>query len=226
MTDKHDYSFFGQKTGLILSSSSSSEPFIFLKCVKKKSDGSWEKLKMREGKTTKISLEEMVMIKKVLDKKSSEWSTFHKHDDNKTNISFKWDQDKININIGDYFKPLTEDQIEIFRALLNHIFYEKIENATSFSNSNNTMKSPSVNLKNNITPQLIVEEVKIYDSNSNIKINGIVNGETDKALLIQFSDQKESWIPKSTIHSEYDKSDNTEQNFIIDEWVLKKNQIL
>jgi len=67
--------------------------------------------------------------------------------------------------------------------------------------------------------------VKLDELNDSININGIVNGKTDKALLIQFSSDKEYWIPKSTIHCEYDYSDK-EQKFIIDEWVLKKNQIL
>ena len=225
MTNRHDYSFFGQRTGLILSSNSNSEPFIFFKCVKKKSDGTWEKLKMREGKTIKISLEEMVMIKKVLNKNSSEWSAFHQHEEIKTNITFRWDNDKINVNIGDYFKPLNEAQIEIFRNLLEHMFHEKIENATTNSSSNNNIKKPHNNTKNYDSHKLIVEEIKIDGSNGNVKINGIVNGETDKALLIQFSSDKESWIPKSTIHSEYDDRDN-EQEFIIDEWVLKKNEIM
>ena len=216
MADRHDYSFFGQRTGLILSSNSSSEPFIFFKCVKKKSDGTWEKLKMREGKTIKISLEEMVMIKKLLDKNSSEWSTFHQHEEIKTNISFRWDNEKINVNIGEYFKPLNEAQIEIFRNLLDHMFHEKIKNATSLSSSNNTIKKSQYITKNNNKHQLIAEEVKLDGLNDSININGIVNGKTDKALLIQFSSDKESWIPKSTIHSEYDDRES-EQKFIIDE---------
>jgi len=58
------------------------------------------------------------------------------------------------------------------------------------------------------------------------QLKGVIEGETEKALLIQFNDDKEVWIPKSIIRSDYDTSvkDST-QNFLIDNWILKRNNI-
>ncbi len=47
---------------MFIQSSSKRESFIFMKFIKKKGDGSWEKLSTREGKTIKVGLEEVVMI--------------------------------------------------------------------------------------------------------------------------------------------------------------------
>ena len=55
LTDKHSQSFFGQAVGLTIQSSSKSDPFIFLKCIKKKPDNSWEKPSLGEGKAIKCS---------------------------------------------------------------------------------------------------------------------------------------------------------------------------
>jgi len=43
MVDSHLKSFFGQNTGIIVSSYSSSDPFTFIHCFKKKPNGIWEK---------------------------------------------------------------------------------------------------------------------------------------------------------------------------------------
>ncbi|MFX1273617.1 MAG: hypothetical protein ACFFBP_23070 [Promethearchaeota archaeon] len=226
MTNNHDYSFFGQITGLILSSSSRSQPYLFFKCVKKKNDDTWEKLKQGEGKTVKISLEEIVMIKKVLEKRSTDWSTFHKHEGINTKISFKWSDNRVNVSIGDYFKPLTEAQTEIMKNLIDHIYYEKIEYATILSGSNYTTRKLQGVVKTNEPLNLRVEEVKVEKETRNVNINGVVNGETTKALMIHFRSGNESWIPKSTIHSKYDTSNLDEQEFLIEEWILKKNDII
>lgn len=50
MTDKHTQCFFGQKTGLTIGSPSKKEPYIFIKCIKEKPDGIWEKSSQGEGK--------------------------------------------------------------------------------------------------------------------------------------------------------------------------------
>ena len=44
MVDSHLKSFFGQNTGIIVSSFSSSDPFTFIHCFKKKPNGIWENL--------------------------------------------------------------------------------------------------------------------------------------------------------------------------------------
>lgn len=69
MVNAHSKSFFGQKVGIILLSSSETDPFIFLKFFKKKANNEWEKPSKGEGKTVKISIEEMVTL---LDVKNSD----------------------------------------------------------------------------------------------------------------------------------------------------------
>ncbi|MHA1291619.1 MAG: hypothetical protein ACTSQJ_02995 [Promethearchaeota archaeon] len=65
---------------------------------------------------------------------------------------------------------------------------------------------------------------KITQNKSNLK--GIIIEETEKALLIRIQSGREFWLPKSTIHSNYLSKKNIDQNFLIDDWVLKRNKIL
>ena len=56
-------------------------------------------------------------------------------------------------------------------------------------------------------------------------MQGTIISETKKALLIEFNPGNEIWIPKSTIHSTYVQHKNLHQQFLIDTWILKKNEI-
>ncbi|MFX1601442.1 MAG: hypothetical protein ACFFB6_12665, partial [Promethearchaeota archaeon] len=121
MVDNHSYSFFGQKVGLIVQSASKNEPCIFFRLIKSKNNGSWEKPSSGEGKIIKFSLEEMVWILRVLSKEVYSWSSFHTFKDNKTQISFKWedgDEGKLWIHIGSYSKVLEFAQFKILEMLL------------------------------------------------------------------------------------------------------------
>jgi len=235
MVDKHSQSFFGQSTGLTIRSSSKTEPFIFLKCIKKKPDGSWEKPSLGEGKTIKCSLDEIVMILDVLNRNRTSWTSFHNFNDVKTQISFKWEDDakqKLLIYIGKYSKMLKFAQIEIFRLLLKHILEEKIEFATvlNFTAVNKEAILPKevdqINKVNGSKTLSIVTETVERNESEVSQIKGVIEGETEKALLIQFNKDKEIWIPKSIIRSNYDTSvkDNT-QKFLIDNWILQRNNI-
>jgi PII-like signaling protein len=235
MVDRHSQSFFGQSTGLTLVSSSKTEPFIFLKCIKKKPDGSWEKPSLGEGKTIKCNLDEIVMILEVLKRNKDSWSSYHNFKDIKTHISFKWEdgtKQKLLIYIGKYSKMLNYAQTEIFRMLLKHIIKEKIEFATVLKLS--PKKSPmgsskEINENSKVRESKELPSVKeSIENNDNeaSKINGVIEGETEKALLIQFENNKEIWIPKSVIRSNYDSINEIKQNFIIDNWILKKNNVI
>ena len=243
MADQHNYSFFGQKVGLIVQSSSKNEPFIFFRVIKSKENGSWEKPSKGEGKVIKFSLEEMVWIIRVLRKEVQSWFSFHNYKDKKTKISFKWqegEKGKLWVHIGSYSKILDYSQFKILELLLNHIINEKIEFATipqPFSkpnsnilkktvireevisiNVNNTFKEkPEVNKNTNISGNEV--------SGKKQMINGFVRSETDKALLIRFDNDSEIWIPKSTIHSNFTNEKNINQNFTIDTWILEKNKV-
>ncbi len=232
MVEKHNQSFFGQSTGMFIQSSSKSESFIFIQFIKKKGDGSWEKLSKREGKTVKCSLEEIVMILKVLEKQNKAWKTVHSFKDDNTPISIKWEGDqKIWINVGDYPKMLAIPQIEIMRLLLTHILQEKIEFATIPEKKSGISKGIKVE---NITPsnQGIIKEkveVKVVEEISTgedlTKVQGVIAGETEKAVLLKLNSGVENWFPKSTIKSHYSPEKETSQTFLIDSWIIEKNKI-
>lgn len=261
MVDSHSKIFFGQNTGLILSSSSKYDPFIFIQCIKKKPNETWEKPSENEGKIIKFSLEEIVMILRVLNRRSLNWQSYHSYKGNQTSLSFSWEDESSEtlwINIADYSKMLNPSQTEILRLLLAHLLKEKLIYATSskikgpnqkYKNSLRTHSRENIDreidsdeqeLERNLT---FIEEFAEYpltgnDKNrlnkmskedilkSKCKINGMIAGETEKAILINFELGKEAWIPKSTIHSQYEPRKNLSQKFLIDNWILKRNNII
>ena len=244
MTDTHNYSFFGQKVGLIVQSSSKTEPFIFFRLIKSKENGTWEKPSIGEGKVIKFSIEEMVWIIRVFKKDVKSWSSFHTYKDQKTQIAFKWEEGengKLWIHIGAYSKILDYSQFKVLELLMKHILKEKIEFSTinqSFnkhnsSTSNNTNMQEEIISRNVDTPNRKNHNYKINinsERNENNgkkkRIKGAIKGETEKALLIQFDNNSEIWIPKSTIHSDFNIEKNSTQYFTIDTWILQKNKVI
>jgi len=257
MGDSHYKSFFGQNTGLILNSSTKSDPFFFMRCIKKKPDGNWEKPSKGDGKVIKFSLEEAIMILQVLNRRLLNWKSYHTYKDNKTPISFSWEDEKAKtlwINIANYSKMLNFAQAEILRLLIAHLLNEKIEFATISNFKDSTKSIPKKEYSNNLNHSNgliefeedhsngVYEEINISTSDNNqfgsssqnsnnnfskkiSQITGTLKGETAKALLINFETGQELWIPKSTIHSDYQSEKNINQKFVIDNWILKKNKI-
>ncbi|MBD3213798.1 MAG: hypothetical protein GF311_14410 [Candidatus Lokiarchaeota archaeon] len=255
MVNSHNRSFFGQNTALMIQSTSRKEDWLFFRCIKRKRGNIWEKPSQGEGKVIKVSLDELVMILKVLRKEKDSWTTYHKYNGSNTQISLNWQEKIIWINIGDYSKMLDEAQIEIMRLLLEHILEEKIEYATiselnsngsnsyqenppkTYSSSKKTYSKPA---EKQATPtnSYIEEEIIAPTPPSNsgpsnqlktikdvIKINGVLKRSTNKALLLEFPNEKEAWIPKSTIHNAFNDQATNSQLFLIDNWVLEKNSI-
>ena len=133
MASKHRKSFFGQDAGLILSTSSLYDDFIFVRLIKRNLNGSWEKPSKHEGRSIKLSLEEIVRILEVLNEESSNWTAYHSYADKKTQICFKWreeDAKTLWINVGDYGKTLDRAEARLLILLLDHLLKEKIANAT------------------------------------------------------------------------------------------------
>ena len=248
MVEYHNKAFFGSKTGMFFDSSSWTNQFFFLKFIKKRKDGTWEKPSLKEGKSIKFSLEEMVYILRVLSKEKTSWKTFHKFEDNQTDISFQWDkedEERFHVNGGEYHKMLNYAEIFVFRALLEHVFEEKIARST-VNSKNIGLKKPVDAVSYSQKPELtITEEIKgqqeqksqipkhrsfpqvekVNLDNETVTVEGICEGNTEKALLILFESGKEIWIPKSTIRSEFDQESSNTQQFTIDTWVLKKNAV-
>jgi len=242
MGNNHSKSFFGQKAGLIVQSSSKEQPYIFLQCIKKKADESWEKPSQGEGKKVKLNLEEMISMVRVLNKKIPQWTTFHEFKEEKTKISINWVDDNNEvmwINIGEYKKKIGWSQAELLRLLLSHILEEKIQFATGSTNSkpsnfgteNNYKKQTSKFAPESPSVSVPFEEKKIRVSEEVIsgeeikRVVGEIKGSTEKALLITFTNGSEVWIPKSTIKSKFKEESKEQQSFLIDSWVLQKNKI-
>ena len=128
---------------------------------------------------------------------------------------------------------LTIPQIEILVLLMEHILAEKIEFATSSGKSNEA--PPNVN-NAPLDSNNDIKKGKIIDDNLEIveefelgdkvkKIEGIIKGETEKALLLKTNSDGEFWIPKSTIKSKFKSVEGSKQSFIVDSWILEKNKV-
>ncbi|MGQ4874733.1 MAG: hypothetical protein ACP6IY_11755 [Promethearchaeia archaeon] len=235
MVDTHFQSFFGQNTGIIVMSPSKEEPFILIRFIKKKDINTWERPSAGEGKIIKISMEEIVMILEVLNKNLFNWTTYHSFKNNRTKISFSWEnngEERFWITIDNYSKMLTTPQAEILKMLLSHILKEKIKHATILrQKTDNQIKNNKQFFKEFYDNYQNIKNDSIYKSNVEkskniIRVEGLIKGETPKALLINFNSIGEIWIPKSTIHSDYISGKNIVQEFLIDSWVLKKNKII
>ncbi len=222
MTDKHSYSFFGQKVGIIVQSSSKSEPFIFFKLIKAKNDGTWEKPSKGEGKTIKFSIGEIACIIRVLTNKTNTWSSFHSYKDTKTQISFKWEEGekgKLWIHISPYSKVLDYSQSKIMELLLTHILEEKIEFGTVGFVKSGINEEAASNIIDEGDRLKVVEEI-IGGNDKPRRIEGEIKGDTDKGILIKLASGEEYWFPKTAVRIVDD------QVFDIDLWILKKNKIV
>jgi len=240
MVESHSKSFFGQNSGLIVSSSSKFEPFVFFRCIKKNTDGKWQSPSKNEGKLIKCSLEEIIMMLGVLNHKEHRWHSIHNYKENKTVLSFSWEDensDSLWINIGDYSKMLNLAQAEILRLLLSHFLKEKIIFATSRhrkernqKNKNNLLDNEmcfieAICEKDNDHHEENPEKSSSKNTRKNMSvITGKISNETDKAILIKLESSKEVWIPKSSIHCHYIPRKNLIQTFLIDNWILKRNE--
>ena len=181
MGDTHSKSFFGQNARLIVNTPSKTEPFFFMRCIKKKPEGVWEKPSKGEGKVIKFSIEEAVMILQVLNRKLLTWKSYHTYKDNKTTISFNWEDDKAKtlwINIANYSKMLNFSQAEILRLLLTHILNEKIKYATHSNRKKSSNLTSNEKFSNHIDNSNEIIEFKEdknddqFEDNSNYNNGG------------------------------------------------------
>jgi len=256
MGDSHNHGFFGPNTGLLINSPSKYNFFTYIRCIKKKPDGQWEKPSLGAGTVIKFSLEELISLLDVLNKNKHKWTTFHTYKNTKTMISISWEDEKSTnlwLTIGTYSKMLTCEQSVVFKLLLNHILKEKIKYATSSDsekvseiyenapskssekyladsmNSGDNHEQPlnsGANIEKNLIKTALIKTKKMKKKEMTY-INGSIKGETQKALLINFnSNGRDVWIPKSTIHNDFSQNTESNQQFLIDDWVLKRNEII
>jgi len=237
MADYHTKTFFGQKKAVILTSPAKTVPYIFLSCITKKQDGIWESLSSQEGKTVKMSIEEIICILEVLNKKSANWRGTHVFKERKTEIYVGWESEArevIRIKIGDYVKKLRFPSLNLFILMLEHILSEKVEFATSgtFDTKEEQTEDESQYgvFSERITARdglQIVETTEYGVSAGPVQINAKIKVESPKALLITLDSGEEFWIPKSTIHNTYDTVQKKKlQKLLVDKWIIEKNKII
>ncbi len=144
---RHRYSFFGQKSGILFDSGDDSQPFLFLSFVKKKQTGQWERPTNGEGKNIKFNLGEILHILRILSQTNAEWSTVHKFQTETTPISWKNVNEVIQISIPGYSKLLKFPESKLFHDLLAHVYQEKIEKSTAFQKETTKYLDPKENLQ-------------------------------------------------------------------------------
>ncbi len=240
MADFHTKTFYGQKTSVRVTSPSKQVPYIFLSCINRKENGSWERPSEGEGKTVRLSIEEIICILEVLNRRSANWRGYHVFKERKTEIYVGWEDESrqvLQVKIGEYKKKLRFPNINFLTLMLGHILNEKIEHATSGTFEAKTIEKEEVDeegeygvFSEHITARdglHIVETTEFSASRDPIEIEAKIKVESPKALLITLDSGDEFWIPKSTIHSDYDvKEKKKSQKFIVDKWIIEKHVIL
>jgi hypothetical protein len=142
----HNQSFFGQKTAIILDSADWSHPYLYLRFLKKKLDGTWEKPSLKEGKVIKLNLLELISIIKPLSEGEGKWSTVHKFKDENTQIFWECKPEFATLGIPGYQKYLKFPETVLFLNLLKHIYDEKIIYATGNSVEVSQNRKPPQNI--------------------------------------------------------------------------------
>ena len=210
MPDIHLKRFQGQNVDLVVESKSKYDNFIYFH-FKNKSFKESKKL------VIKYSLEDIAMILCILQKELFIWKSCYVEN---VEVTFVWednDPQKLWIHAANYSKTLNIGQIEVLKLLMKHLIKEKVK----FATSKNILNTDS-HIEPSPDEDTYLESAMIDTIN---KIEGKVINQTDKAVLINFKDKTEIWIPKSTIHSYYSNLDTSSQIFMIENWVLKKNNL-
>lgn len=210
MPNIHLKRFQGQNVDLIVESKSKFDNFIFFHFTNKS-------VKESKNLVIKYFLEEIAMILCILRKELFIWKSYRGED---LEVTFVWEENdaqKLWIHAGNYSKTLNIGQIEVLRLLIMHLLDEKVKFSTSKNilNTENYVKIPPNGD--------IYSEFKLNEMIN--KVEGKVINQTDKAVLINFEDKTKVWIPKSTIHSPYSTTISSSQLFMIENWVLKKNNL-
>jgi len=173
---------------------------------------------------------DVAFILRVLRGEKNAWKTFHSFEGREISISFERNSENnenLNVKAGDYVKLLNYGETEVFKALLEHVFQEKVVSSTETKKREDLSGSEFKKEANQVTAEEILEEEKIEPVvKETAVLTGVCEGETEKALLIAFEGKKAIWVPKSTIRSDYDSESTASQKFEIDTWILKKNNIM
>ena len=183
-------------------------------------------------------MDEIICILEVLKKKSANWRGFHVFKERKTEIYVGWEKearDIIQIKVGEYIKKLRFPNLNFFTLMLEHILQEKIEFATSGKSEKvSDDEEPQEEGEYGVFSEQIlardglqvVETTEFGVANETVEIKAKIKVESPKALLIIVDPETEFWIPKSTIHNDYDVNNKKRlQTLIVDKWIIEKQRI-
>ena len=210
MPNIHLKRFHGQNVDLIVESKSKFDNFVYFHFTNMI-------LEESNNLVIKYSLEELAMILCILRKEIFIWKSYR---DENLEVTFVWEDKNalvLWIHAGNYSKALYVGQIEVLKLLIMHIVNEKVIYATSKNKLNTDKFSKVPKNRDKYLEFALVETIN--------RIEGKVINQTNKAVLIRFKDKMEAWIPKSTIHSRFSTKISSSQSFMIENWVLKKNNL-
>ncbi len=216
MANSHSIIFFGQNAALLVLSVSKNDPYTYLYCFKKTISGAWER-PYCQGDVFKCSLEDLIMIIKVLSRSLTVWSSSPDSTENDLKITFEWEDDSKNdlwISLGNYMKVLSISETEIFNLLLSHILKEKICYATVLykENTKHTIKHAKFSrvLKKRIERKLANSDWVLYHDIDNIKKNNFEYNDKidekglDKSIIEEST--RETTPIKGTVKGETEKA--------------------
>ncbi|UYP47506.1 hypothetical protein NEF87_003791 [Candidatus Lokiarchaeum ossiferum] len=167
--DHHRQSFFGQKTGLLLDSANITDPFIYLRFLQKKPSGQWEKPSQKEGKNIKLNLLEIIQVIRIFSSETAKWSTVHKFGDENTSITVERSNGTVNFFVSGYNKYFKYPETKLFADLLDHIYHEKIENATGSKQnqiSQSNISASSIHSSSSVTPNIPTKNISSSSQSS------------------------------------------------------------
>lgn len=241
--DRHNLAIFGKKVGIIIDSDSMKNPHIFIRALKCKDSGVWEKSSLREGISVNLKLSEIIAFSEVLNGTIKEFKTMHKYKESTTAISIvrdSVDSNLIKIRIGAYDKPIVFPDTILLSKFISHLIDEKIANAT-VSTEKEKIENESVEDFEDIAAEskksidiikekttepvkdLVKKQTSEKEETMNIKM--AIKNVRPKAILIVKEDKTEKWIPRSAIISNFDEKLTTPQDFTVKVWAFNDKPI-
>jgi len=115
--------------------------------------------------------------------------------------------------------------------LVPHVVSKKIEFSTNFVATKvppnlNTQISRKIASQSNKEGDGLTVQEEMSLSDDIKKMEGMIAGETEKAILITIDSGDEVWVPKSIIKSQFISEKNKKQTFLVDSWFLEKNKLV
>ena len=169
------------------------------------------------------------MILSVLNNRTDSWSTYHRFKKTGTQISFNRKDENgeqlLFVSAGEYRKVLKYPQIRILTKLLNHVTDEKIEHATRSYIKGDQVSDRVREQDREDIPSDNGKRAPGQPPSPTTTIQGTITAQSDKPLLIKFSDGRECWIPRSMIRNHVSEDSPEPQSFQVESWILERNSI-